>query len=721
MEIYFLTDKNMVLQIFYPAASIIFSLFLARVCVKNINAEGSKSALFLSLSALIIFISNLIYSIFPSDLMQSVKLASIVLGITLASTAIFTFSLDYTLRSYWINTLFIFFLAVIPLLTQVVFWLFLTKQDVVSFLVEFNTIYSYSLLVGSIIVLGQINSLFSFKARDIYFWLLLSGPIFAAAVLGLDLMYIKHQWSGALFAVAILFSMVGISTNIFLQAPKAVQLRRDSMLENVSDSWITLDADKKIVDCNQTALALFNATHDDVLERPLPVVLSEFLNLNVKMDDLVDDEIEKSVRINEDTRYFNIRLSPIENWNNTPIGMLVTLRDVSSRKREEIERQRARDEMFVLLNAISNAASQSVDLEEFLSDVIYQIVSPFKTSSIFIYAVEEQGRADSNHRRESEYYLAAHIGLSTDAVKQLQDLPGSTTIFQLLDGKKYLLLEDFRDSQIPNSIQLLNLSSMLIIPLVVQGEGDQKLVGVLFLGRRENPSFPQDDIIRLNILAEQIASLIDSDRRKKLAITLSERKKLMRDVHDSVSQKLYGLVTLTEAAQAGLEAGAALDFEKVLSRIGENARQAVKELRLFLFQMQPSNLDKEGLISVLHHRLAAVEGRADIKVRFLADDPIQISRKKEIALYYIAQESLNNVLRHAHAKAVSVILKQGHKFITLEVSDDGCGFEPGKIKQGGLGLENIKERVKQENGKLKISSMPGKGTIIKVTFEQNKT
>ena len=153
--------------------------------------------------------------------------------------------------------------------------------------------------------------------------------------------------------------------------------------------------------------------------------------------------------------------------------------------------------------------------------------------------------------------------------------------------------------------------------------------------------------------------------------------------------------------------------------MGENARQAVKELRLFLFQMQPIDLEKEGLVSVLHHRLTAVEGRADIKARFLADEPISLSKKKEIALYYIAQEALNNVVRHAFANSVSVTLKQGYKYVTFEVADDGCGFDKAKLERGGLGLENIRERVKQENGKLKISSKPGKGTIIQVIFEKD--
>ena len=157
-----------------------------------------------------------------------------------------------------------------------------------------------------------------------------------------------------------------------------------------------------------------------------------------------------------------------------------------------------------------------------------------------------------------------------------------------------------------------------------------------------------------------MASLIDSDRRRKLAITMKERERLMRDLHDSVSQKLYGLVTTTEAAQAAMEAGSNVDPRQEFARIGEHARQAVKEMRLFLYQMQQVDVEKDGLISVLHHRLLAVEGRADIKARLLSDEEdIPLSTEKQMMLYYIAQEALNNVLRHARAKSVLVTLKRG--------------------------------------------------------------
>jgi signal transduction histidine kinase len=134
-------------------------------------------------------------------------------------------------------------------------------------------------------------------------------------------------------------------------------------------------------------------------------------------------------------------------------------------------------------------------------------------------------------------------------------------------------------------------------------------------------------------------------------------------------------------------------------------------MRLFLYQMQPIDLEKDGLISALHHRLAAVEGRADMKARLLADENISLSTDKEIALYFIAQEALNNILRHARAKNVLVTLKQGRKNVILEIQDDGRGFDPKKVDRTGLGLANMSERA-AKMGKLKIVSNPTGNQIV---------
>jgi signal transduction histidine kinase len=259
-----------------------------------------------------------------------------------------------------------------------------------------------------------------------------------------------------------------------------------------------------------------------------------------------------------------------------------------------------------------------------------------------------------------------------------------------------------------------------MLPLIAQAGDDSKFLGCMCLARKEKPVFNPDEIVRLSTISEHMASLIDSDRRRKLAIAMTERERLMRDLHDSVSQKLYGLVTTTEAAQAALEAGSSVDPAQEFARIGDNARQAVKEMRLFLYQMQQIDVEKEGLVSVLHHRLSAVEGRADIKARLLtAEEEISLSTDKEMTLYYIAQEALNNVLRHARAKSVLVTLKQGRKNVILEIADDGVGFDLKKVDRTGLGLQNMRERTTQLNGTLKIITKPDEGTKVVVTVPKD--
>ena len=139
-------------------------------------------------------------------------------------------------------------------------------------------------------------------------------------------------------------------------------------------------------------------------------------------------------------------------------------------------------------------------------------------------------------------------------------------------------------------------------------------------------------------------------------------------------------------------------------------------MRLFLYQMQQVDVEKDGLISVLHHRLLAVEGRADIKARLLSDEEdIPLATDAQMTLYYIAQEALNNVLRHARAKSVLVTLKRGRGNVVLEILDDGVGFDVKKVDRSGLGLRNMRERVTQLYGKLQVISKPDVGTRIVVT------
>jgi signal transduction histidine kinase len=233
--------------------------------------------------------------------------------------------------------------------------------------------------------------------------------------------------------------------------------------------------------------------------------------------------------------------------------------------------------------------------------------------------------------------------------------------------------------------------------------------------RTHAPGFNPDEISRLTVVSDELASFLSSEKNKKNEIALAERQRLIRDLHDSITQKLYGMVTLTEAVQLGLETGAIQNSGDHMARISENARQALREMRLFLFELQPVDLEREGLVYVIRQRIASVEDRSGIRARINCDDEISLSAEKERALYYILQEALNNILKHARAKSILVKLKQRKHSIYLEINDDGRGFDPKGIERGRLGVQNMYARAEQIGAKLKITSAVNNGTKITIS------
>ena len=144
------------------------------------------------------------------------------------------------------------------------------------------------------------------------------------------------------------------------------------------------------------------------------------------------------------------------------------------------------------------------------------------------------------------------------------------------------------------------------------------------------------------------------------------------------------------------------------------SREAMYDMRLLVFELRPFMLETEGLASALRARLAAVEGRSGLKTEVLVEEERRLPIKIEEELYRIAQEALNNVVKHAGATQVQVQLKYDEKTVSLEMNDDGKGFEPEAAHQsGGFGLQGIRERVQQLGGTLNIESAPRSGTRLR--------
>ena len=258
-----------------------------------------------------------------------------------------------------------------------------------------------------------------------------------------------------------------------------------------------------------------------------------------------------------------------------------------------------------------------------------------------------------------------------------------------------------------------DLTALLAVPLHVNGG----VIGVLDVVNKAG-GFTEEDVPVMSVFANQAAMAIEHARLQQQAeqlAVLAERQRLARELHDSVTQSLYSVTLYANAAALALAAGKQDVTAGYLQELQETAQEGMRDMRLLIFQLHPPVLETEGLVSALQARLAAVEGRAGLQTEFRVEGERRLPIAIEGELYWIAQEALNNVRKHAVATHVTVHLRFTAATIALEVLDDGVGFDPQAVpaeRRGGL--RTIAERTARVGGNLMYESTPGEGTRVKV-------
>ncbi len=261
--------------------------------------------------------------------------------------------------------------------------------------------------------------------------------------------------------------------------------------------------------------------------------------------------------------------------------------------------------------------------------------------------------------------------------------------------------------------------SWLGAPMLADGQ----VIGILSVQNldREN-AFNESDIHLLEMFAASMSVALENARLYEQARHLAvaeERQRLGRELHDSVTQSLYGISLYAQAAIGKLNAKQLDQAGQYLDDIQNTAQESLADMRLLIHELRPPVLDREGLISALQHRLMSVENRAGIKSNIETNLTEHLPHETEETLYQIAREALNNIIKHAHAKNILIHIQQDREVLSMEISDDGVGFEPETSHRSGcLGLLTMQERAQSQGLYLQIDSSPGNGTRIKVTMEQ---
>jgi PAS domain S-box-containing protein len=259
----------------------------------------------------------------------------------------------------------------------------------------------------------------------------------------------------------------------------------------------------------------------------------------------------------------------------------------------------------------------------------------------------------------------------------------------------------------------------MVVPLSLK----EQVIGMLVLTSSKEEAFTPHHATLALAIANQAAVAIENARLYEQAQELAaieERQRLARELHDSVSQALYGISLGVHTARMQLDRDPK-ELAESLDYVLELAEAALIEMRALIFELRPESLETEGLVNALTKQAAALHARQGILVQLnLCQEP-GIPLKVKQDLYRIAQEALHNMVKHARASLVELNLDQTNEMIMLEIQDNGRGFDTTSSYPGHLGLHSMQERVKSLGGELLIESFPGQGTRIRAQVPVHTT
>ncbi len=382
--------------------------------------------------------------------------------------------------------------------------------------------------------------------------------------------------------------------------------------------------------------------------------------------------------------------------------------EIDVRKRAE-ETLRQRIEELAVLNRIAHTLATTADLStalERVSEAITYLFDARYTHVILPGDTENQLMILVGFKRETEA-----VGMTTVDVP-LTELP---LVRKMLDQSQSLVVSDVQAQPLAPPVREFitghNVQSLMLIPLLARGAA----IGFISVATDQAERIFSADEVRLaETMAADVAAAIENARLvegAKATAAAEERNRIARELHDSVTQTLYSVSIVAETLPRILDRNLA-EAKRNAAYLRQTTLSALAEMRTLLFELRPATLEKASLGVLLQQLADVLTGRMRVPVEVSIEGEAELPTDVKIALYRIAQETFNNIARHAKASQAWATLQRRSDGVILTIRDNGRGFDPESISQERLGMRIMRERAEEIGAVLTVESGPGQGTQI---------
>jgi signal transduction histidine kinase len=389
------------------------------------------------------------------------------------------------------------------------------------------------------------------------------------------------------------------------------------------------------------------------------------------------------------------------------VGLLASQAAVAIENARLYEAATAWSKQLESLNEVGNALATETDLDRLLDLVARRLgeLLDARLVTVLLPSGGDEFRFAAVAGDGSERLIGETIPRSTSKTGRVLERGQSERVDSVLD-----------DPDIdPHAARLLGASSGLWVPLLVRG----RAIGVLAAHDKLGPDvrFTDTDLRLAETFAARAALAVDlSERiasdslRRVVEAQELERRRLARELHDETGQALTSILLGLKALEESFDDP---ESRAATAELRELVVSTLQDVRRLAVELRPSALDDFGLVAALERLATSFAEQSGIAVDFQTSlGGERLSGEVETALYRIVQESLTNVVKHARARRVSILLTRKSGAIKAVIEDDGQGFDPAKGTLDGFGLIGMRERLALLGGRLQVESASEAGTTI---------